>query len=95
MQSSRVSATISRMVRTPRPSSPTRQPTAFWNSTSELALLRSPSLSLRRWMWMRLRRPSSRIFGSKKQVMPAGACANTSQASHIGADKNHLWPTSV
>ena len=28
----------------------------------------------------------------KKQVSPPGACASTRNASHIGADMNHLWP---
>jgi hypothetical protein len=41
-----------------------------------------------------LRFPSSRQRGSRKQVMPPGACARTRKASDIGAEKNHLWPTS-
>ena len=28
----------------------------------------------------------------KKQLKPAGAWANTRKASHMGAEKNHLWP---
>ena len=65
MQSSRVSATISRMVAMPRPSGPTRSAHAPWNSTSEEALLQSPSLSLRRWMRMALRVPSGRIYSAR------------------------------
>ena len=30
--------------------------------------------------------------GMKKQVRPSSACASTRNASHIGADMNHLWP---
>ena len=37
-QSSRVKAPIARICGMPRPSSPTSQPCAAWNSTSELAL---------------------------------------------------------
>ena len=47
-QSSRVSVTISRIVATPRPSSPTRQAPAPSNSTSAEALERLPSLSFSR-----------------------------------------------
>ena len=54
----------------PRPSGPTRSAQAPWNSTSEEALLQSPSLSLRRCTRMALRAPSGFIFGARKQVMP-------------------------
>ena len=30
--------------------------------------------------------------GMKKQLRPSSACASTRNASHIGADMNHLWP---
>ena len=76
----------------PRPSSPTSHALAPWNSTSELALALLPSLSFRRWIWMALREPSGSTRGRKKQLSPAGACASTRKASHIGAEKNHLWP---
>ncbi len=94
MQSSRVSITISRMVATPRPSSPTRNAQASSNSTSLDAFDQSPSLSFRRWIRSALRVPSGRQRGSRKQVMPRSACASTRKASHMGAEKNHLWPTS-
>ena len=91
-QSSRVWLTISMMVRTPLPSSPIIHASAASNSTSELAFDRFPSLSLRRWMWNALRVPSGRHRGSRKHDSPAGACASTRNASHIGAEQNHLWP---
>lgn len=94
-QSSRVMVPISRICATPRPSSPTRQAFASMNSTSELALAWLPSLSFRRWMRMLLSTPlrsSGSTRGRKKQVSPPGACANTRKASHMGAEKNHLWP---
>ena len=91
-QSRRVWLTISMIVRTPRPSSPTRRAHAERNSTSLEALERFPSLSLRRWMWMRLRSPSGVKRGIKKHETPPSACARTRNASHIGAEKNHLWP---
>jgi hypothetical protein len=47
-QSSRVQLTISMIVLTPRPSSPTRQATVPSNSGSDEALERLPSLSLSR-----------------------------------------------
>ena len=91
-QSSRVSCTISMMVRTPRPSSPTRQAKASTNSTSDEAFERLPSLSFSRWKRSALTAPSGRKRGIRKQVSPPGACASTRNASHIGADMNHLWP---
>ena len=39
-----------------------------------------------------LREPSGSTRGRKKHESPAGACASTRKASHIGADMNHLWP---
>ena len=91
-QSSRVSCTIWMMVRTPLPSSPTRQANASANSTSEDAFERLPSLSFSRWKRSALTDPSGRKRGIRKQVSPPGACASTRKASHIGADMNHLWP---
>ncbi|MCY1177964.1 hypothetical protein D9M73_182940 [compost metagenome] len=49
MQSKRVMATISMMVGTPRPSSPTIQATAPRNSTPLEAFDQLPSLFFRRW----------------------------------------------
>ena len=91
-QSSRVYVTISMMVGTPRPSSPISQACAAWNSTSEEALERLPSLSFRRWKRSALTLPSGRKRGIRKQESPPGACASTRKASDIGADMNHLWP---
>ena len=91
-QSSRVMVPISRICATPRPSSPTRQAIASMNSTSELALAWLPSLSFRRWMRIALTVSSGSTRGRKKQVSPPGACARTRNASHIGAEKNHLCP---
>src|SRR5712691_2573761 len=80
------------IVGTPRPSSPTIQPCASLNSTSLEALERLPSLSFRRWMWNPLRVPSGSQRGSRKHDRPRGAWASTRNASHIGAEQNHLWP---
>ena len=40
-------------------------------------------------MRIRLRLPSGRIRGSRKQLSPLGACASTRKMSHIGAEVNH------
>ncbi len=66
---------MSTMVATPRPSSPMIHPVASWNSTSDDALERLPSLSFRRWKWRALTVPSGRKRGSKKSESPPGACA--------------------
>ena len=94
-QSSRVAATISMMVRTPRPSSPTRRAQVPSNSTSLDALDRLPSLSLSRWIANTLRVPSGSTRGSRKHVSPPGACASTRKPSDIGAEQNHLCPVST
>ena len=39
-----------------------------------------------------LRVPSGSTRGTRKHDSPAGACASTRKASHIGAEQNHLWP---
>ena len=75
-QSSRVWFTISMMVATPRPSSPTMRAQAPSNSTSLDAFERLPSLSLRRWRWKRLRVPSGRQRGNRKQESPRSVCAS-------------------
>src|SRR6188508_2115707 len=81
------------MVEMPRPSSPTSTPHAFSNSTSQLLLERLPTLSFRRWMWTEFLPPSGRQRGTKKQVGPrSSVLASTRWPSHIGAEKNHLWP---
>ena len=94
MQSKRVIATISMIAGTPRPSSPTIQPWAPRNSTSEEALETLPILFLRRCTCSGFLLPSSRQRGTRKQLRPPGDWASIRKASHIGADMNHLWPTS-
>ena len=78
-QSRRVWLTIRRMVRTPRPSSPTSRPVTPLNSTSEEGSERVPSFSLRRWR----RKPGSPP-SIRKQVNPSGACASVRKMSHGG-----------
>ena len=90
VQSSRVRLTISMMVGTPRPSSPTNHAVAPSYSTSLDALAWLPSLSLSRCRNIRLRVPSGSTRGSRKQDSPPGACASTRKMSHIGAEVNHL-----
>lgn len=92
VQSRRVMLTISMMVGTPRPSSPTSQPVAPSYSISADALDLLPSLSLSRWIRSRLRVPSGSTRGSRKQLRPPGACARVRKTSDIGAEVNHLWP---
>ena len=70
-QSRRVADTISTIVRTPRPSSPSRTAYVFANSISLEALERLPSLSLSRWIRNTLRVPSGSTRGTTKQVTPA------------------------
>ena len=93
-QSSRVIDTISMIVATPRPSAPSRQPTALSYSISADALDRLPSLSLRRTSRMPLRVPSGSTRGRTKQVSPPGAWASVRNRSFIGAEVNHLCPVS-
>ena len=76
----------------PRPSSPTSQAAARWNSTSALALAWLPSLCLSRCTAMALRLPSGSQRGMNRQLRPLAVWASTRKASHIGAEKNHLWP---
>ena len=94
VQSRRVMLTISMMVGTPRPSSPTSQPTAPSYSSSAEALDLLPSLSLSRIRCRRLRLPSGRTRGSTKQLRPPGAWASVRKRSDIGAEVNHLCPVS-
>jgi hypothetical protein len=92
-QSSRVELTISMIVRTPRPSSPTSQAVAFSYSTSDEAFERLPSLSFSRITRIGLRVPSGRTRGSRKHDSPFSAWARTRNRSPCGALVNHLWPT--
>src|SRR5579871_763865 len=80
------------MVCTPLPSSPTTWAHACSNSTSLDAFARLPILSFSRWIWKALRLPSEVQRGRRKQLRPCGACAKTRNASHIGAETNHLCP---
>ena len=93
-QSSRVWLTISMIVGTPRPSSPSMRPQVPSNSTSLEALERLPSLSLSRWRRNTLGSPSGLKRGTAKHESPPSVCARTRKRSHIGAEQNHLWPVS-
>ncbi len=94
-QSSRVRATISMMVATPRPGSPTSIPVVRSNSTSEEALERFPNLSFSRWIRKTFRVPSGSTRGTRKHDSPcAWIWASTRKASDIGAEQNHLCPVS-
>ena len=70
-QSSRVWLTISTMVRTPRPSSPTGHAMAPRYSISEEALALSPSLSFSRWISTPLRSPSGAPARDEEAAQPA------------------------
>jgi hypothetical protein len=82
--------TISMMVATPRPSSPSRRAHVWSSSISADAFDLLPSLSLSRWMRNVLGVPSGSTLATTKQVSPAGAWASTRNTSHIGAEQNHL-----
>ena len=69
-QSSLVSVTMSMMVFTPAPGSPTISPIALTNSTSDEALERLPSLSFSRWKRKPLPVPSPRMRGTRKARQP-------------------------
>ena len=94
VQSRRVWLTISMIVATPRPSSPTIRAQAPRSSISLEAFERLPSLSLSRWIWIPLRSPPGVQRGTRKQERPPSAWARIRKASHIGAEQNHLWPVS-
>ena len=86
---------MARICGTPLPSSPTSQAVAPANSTSALALALLPSLSFRRWMNSWLSEPSGSTRGRNRQDRPLGVCARIRKASHMGAEKNHLWPVTL
>ena len=65
MQSSRVSCTISMIVRMPAPSGPTRCAKAEWNSTSDEAFDLLPSLSFSRAKRRPFTLPSGRKRGMR------------------------------
>ena len=94
MQSKRVRLTISIIVGTPRPSSPISQPCAPRNSTSLEALDLLPILSFKRITFSAFFVPSGNQRGTAKHDTPAVVCASIKNTSHMGADKNHLCPTS-
>lgn len=92
IQSKRVWPTIVRMARTPRPGSPISHATVLANSSSAEALDLLPSLSFRHWIKNVFLLASGSTLGTRKQPSPASSCANTRNASDIGAEQNHLWP---
>jgi hypothetical protein len=63
-------------------------------SISDEALERLPHFSLRRWMRIVFRVPSGSERGTRKHVTPSGSRARVKKASLIGAEQNHLWPSS-
>jgi len=69
-QSKRVKATISRMLATPRPSSPIIQPSAPRSSVSHEALETFPILRLSWLIWIGFLLPSGRHLGTRKQLRP-------------------------
>jgi hypothetical protein len=94
-QSSRVSVTMSRMVRMPR--RVLADEVSRWrrlNSTSDEALERLPSLSFSAGSAARWPQPSLQEARHEEADSPRGACASMRKASDIGADMNHLWPVS-
>ena len=93
-QSSRVAPTMSMMVRTPRPSSPSRAaPRAV-----ELDLARGvgavAELVLEALQRERVARAVVERAGHDEAGEAAGAWASTRKTSLIGAEQNHLWPVS-
>mmetsp|Transcript_12059 Transcript_12059/g.26846 ORF Transcript_12059/g.26846 Transcript_12059/m.26846 type:complete len:209 (-) Transcript_12059:68-694(-) len=98
-QSSLVLCTISMIVRTPAPCLPSICAHAPLYSTSDDALALSPSLSFSRITWKPvLRVPSGFHRGTRKQESASlpdtgsAVCARVRNASHMGADVNHLCP---
>ncbi len=91
--SKRVWCAISISVAMPRPGSPTSRAAVSWYSISDEAFERLPHLSLSRWMCSALRVPSGSERGTKKHVTPSGRRASVKNASLIGAEQNHLWPS--
>ena len=80
MQSRRVWLTISMMVRTPRPSSPTSWPTTPASSISLEAFDRSPSLSFSRWIRIGLRPAVGPPAGDEEAAEPAGRLGQHQEA---------------
>ena len=95
-QSSRVAATISMMVRTPRPSSPSR-----WRQGAvELELARGVGAVAELVLEPYDVEPVAAAVGQHPRHHEAGhrpssACASTRNTSFIGAEVNHLWPCRV
>ena len=54
-----------------------------------------PILFFRRMTLSAFLSPSSVKRGTRKQESPGPVCARTRNASHIGAERNHLWPSST
>ena len=93
-QSSRVWATISMIVGTPRPSSPMSWAHVSRYSISLEAFDRLPSLSLSRWMAIGFCVPSGLNRGTRKHDRPRSVCASVRKASFMMAEQNHLCPVS-
>jgi len=91
-QSSRVRLTISMIVRTPRPSSPTSQPTASSYSSSAEALERLPSLFLQPLQGEPVAGAVGQHPREQEAGQPAGSWASVRNRSDMGAEVNHLWP---
>lgn len=64
------------------------------NSTSLDALDLLPALSFRRCTKNRLKLPSGKVRGRKKQVTPPSTLARVKKPSDCGTEQNHLWPVS-
>ena len=90
MQSTRFSATMSLIVRTPLPASPTIQASAPRSSSSHEAFETLPILRYRRCMWSAFFDLSGRQRGIRKQLKPRSVWANVRKASHIGAETKNL-----
>jgi hypothetical protein len=95
-QSSRVMVPISRICGMPRPSPPTSQAVAPLNSTSELALALLPNLCFQALDvdGVEGARRARHAAGTGSSGPPA-VCARIRNASHMGAEKNHLCPVTV
>jgi hypothetical protein len=94
MQSKRVIATISMMVRTPRPSLPTSQASAPRSSVSLDALETVAHLALQAQHLQRVLAAVGAPARHQEARQPGGGLRQHRKASHIGAETKYLWPTS-
>ena len=93
-QSSRVAATISMIVGTPRPSSPRRRARRAPELQLRGCVRAVAELVLEPLDGERVARAIGQHAGNDEAGQPVGACARTRKTSFIGADVNHLWPSS-